>query len=207
MYINNLGNNITALFRFEHLVHSLQSSPLEKLQALNVSVLSVLNCTGRIFAGLVSDQLKSRYGIQRSTFLTFSSLLFMLGLYGVYGTSESFLLVKYTSVIGFAYGCMFGIAPVLCSELFGLQNFSANWGLMSVFPGISGNIYNLAYGHIYDQHSDPVTHECAKGVACYQAAFAYATIGAGIAAISSTLLVWRHVREHRARLAIADDED
>lgn len=197
MYINNLGNNLTALFRAEHLLESLPQVQLEELQALNVSLVSIFNCTGRIFAGLTSDQLKHRFGLQRSAFLLLSGILFILGSIAIYLNTSSAQLAYYTSFLGFAYGNMFGIAPVLCSELFGLRNFSTNWGMMSIAPGIAGNIFNLLYGKIYDQHSDTATHECAKGLACYQDAFMYAIISAILASTTAILLYHRHRLESK----------
>lgn len=195
MYINNLGNDLTALYRFEMMGGEFSGKSLEKLQALNVSALSLMNCLGRIFAGLVSDQVKNRFNLQRSAFLVVSSMLFVLGLSLVHENVVSASVIQQTCIIGFAYGCMFGIAPVLCSEMFGLQNFSTNWGLMSVFPGISGNIYNLMYGHVYDRHADPATHKCSVGLDCFREAFSIAMLAAVVATLSSTALFLQHAKK------------
>lgn len=199
MYINNLGNNLTALYRYQTLdpVSLSVDTHLEQLQALNVSLLSLLNCSGRIFAGLLSDQLHSRYQIQRSSFMVLSSAIFVVALSLIYNNTSSAMVARHTSLLGFAYGCMFGIAPVLCSELFGLKNFSTNWGIMSVFPGISGNLYNLMYGKVYDLHSDPLTHECAQGLQCFQASFGVAIVACVVALISAVALLTHHIREYR----------
>lgn len=106
MYINNLGNNLTALFRAENTSESFSQANLEQLQALNVSVLSILNCVGRMFSGLVSDQLKHRFGLQRSAFLVLSATLFIIGSACVYSNMHSALVVRYTSLLGFTYGVM-----------------------------------------------------------------------------------------------------
>lgn len=106
MYINNLGNNLTALYRAENSPESFSQVQLERLQALNVSVLSILNCVGRMFSGLVSDQLKHRFGVQRSAFLVLSASLFVFGSVCVYSNIHSSLVVRYTSLVGFTYGVM-----------------------------------------------------------------------------------------------------
>lgn len=106
MYINNLGNNLTALYRAENTSESFSQANLEQLQALNVSVLSILNCVGRMFSGLVSDQLKHRFGLQRSAFLVLSATLFIIGSACVYSNMHSALVVRYTSLLGFTYGVM-----------------------------------------------------------------------------------------------------
>ena len=180
MYINNVGNNLTALFRAEHLkeieTNLFPQEELEALQALNVSVLSILNCGGRIFAGIVSDLLKHKLRLERSAFMVLSSVVFTLTYAFIYFNDSSSRVVHLTACMGFAYGSLFGIAPVLTSELFGLQSFSTNWGFMSIAPGVSGNVMNLLYGHVYDQHSDPITHICRVGLACFQEAFAFADV-------------------------------
>lgn len=194
MYINNLGNNLTALFRAEHAEEVVTTamaattrrnedvfpqSELEALQALNVSLLSIFNCGGRIFAGMVSDLLKHRINLERSSFLFLSGCAFMVSAAFMYTTHQSALVARYTALLGFAYGNMFGIAPVLTSELFGLHHFSTNWGILSVAPGVSGNIFNLMYGRLYDLKSDPATHTCALGLECFRDAYAYAGVGTG----------------------------
>lgn len=121
---------MTALVRAEFAPEPFPLLLLERLQAFNVSLLSIMNCSGRIFAGLTSDYLKHNYGLQRSVFLVLSSVLFILGCFLISFNSTSTYVVWCTSILGFSYGCLFGIGPVLTSELFGLENFSSNWGFM-----------------------------------------------------------------------------
>ncbi|BFZ54121.1 GTP-binding protein rbg1 [Savitreella phatthalungensis] len=198
MYINNVSNTLVALSRAESPASEDTMHP-EALQQLNVSVLSIFNCAGRIFAGIVSDIVKARFGIQRSIFLVFSAILFVLLAAGIYTNTSSHAVVLYTSLMGFGYGQLFGIAPVLTSELFGLRHFSTNWGMMSIAPGISGNIFNLLFGHIYDTHSDPHTHICAQGINCYRSAFLF-TGAASLAAAAFAIVLFRHHTKEWTRL-------
>jgi MFS family permease len=202
MWINNLGNNLVALYRAE--VDSradMDPRVLERLQAANVSVLSILNCAGRIFGGVTSDILKAKIRLQRPAFLLLSSFIFVLVMIFAYHNTSSGNLIYYTTLLGFAYGTMFGVGPVITSECFGLKGFSFNWGLVSVAPGLMGNIANLLYGYIYDSHSDPETHECDLGVRCYRDAFIVMAFGCSFALVCALTLFLRHTREARLKTA------
>ncbi|ORY86094.1 major facilitator superfamily domain-containing protein [Protomyces lactucae-debilis] len=198
MWINNIGNNLVALYRAE--VNSLaEMDPvvLERLQAANVSVLSLFNCAGRIFGGVVSDVAKTRIRLQRSAFLLGSAVIFVLVSVSAYHNTSSSNLIYYTSALASAYGTMFGVGPVLTLEKYGVKDFSFNWGLVSVAPGLSGNLFNLLYGRIYDLHSDPVTHKCDVGVRCYRDAFVFTAVGCSVAVLCALTLFVRHTREAR----------
>lgn len=196
MYINNVSNTLVALLRYETGLDD--RAALEVLQQLNVSVLSIFNCLGRIWAGVVSDLAKQRFGIQRSAFLLASAVIFLVLNVCILANRSSGSVVFFTALMGFAYGEMFGIAPVLTSELFGLRWLSTNWGMMSMAPGVSGNVFNLIFGHVYDSHSDPDTHICTDGADCYRSAFLFTGIGVFVAVILATVLFWHHMKEARA---------
>lgn len=133
MWINNVGTNLIALLRFEYLPESFPPAEYVKLQAFNVSLLSIMNCVGRIFAGLTSDYMQRRHGVQRSIYLVLSSALFVVSCCLVVFNHSSANTAWCTSLLGFSYGCLFGIGPVITSEMFGLKNFSSNWGFMVWF--------------------------------------------------------------------------
>lgn len=130
MWINNVGTNLIALVRAEYLPEPFPTTALEKLQAFNVSLLSLMNCVGRIFAGLTSDYILHRYGIPRTIYLVISSTFFTISCCFVVLNHSSVNITYCTSLLGFSYGCLFGISPVITSEMFGLKNLSSNWGFM-----------------------------------------------------------------------------
>jgi MFS family permease len=75
---------------------------------------------------------------------------------------------------GLGYGFLFGVFPSIVAERFGMRGMSQNWGFMSFAPVISGNIFNLIYGRVYDGHSvvEPTgERSCDDGLACYRPAY------------------------------------
>lgn len=95
---------------------------------------------------------------------------------------------------GLAYGILFGVFPSIVAETFGIHGLSQNWGLMTLSPVISGNIFNLFYGIVFDKHSvvgSEGERICHEGLECYRTAY-LATLGACFAGLVVTLWVIRH---------------
>ena len=78
--------------------------------------------------------------------------------------------------------------PALVADAFGSSGLALNWGAMTMAPVISANVFNLAYGKIYDDHSvDPgeklggkeVGKICGDGRECYRSAY-WITLGASL---------------------------
>ena len=99
-----------------------------------------------------------------------------------------------------AYGLLFGVMPALVAETFGSSGISQNWGFMTLSPIIFGNIFNIFYGRVYDQHSrtDPSGHlECLIGRLCYTDAY-WLTFAASTAAMAMILgSIWHRQRTER----------
>lgn len=67
---------------------------------------------------------------------------------------------------------------------------------MTLAPVISGNIFNLIYGTIYDHHSSigPDDHrDCGDGLGCYSTAY-WITFGASVAGLALSL--WSIWHDH-----------
>lgn len=102
---------------------------------------------------------------------------------------------------GLAYGLLFGVYPSIIAETFGIHGLSQNWGFMTLSPVLSGNIFNLFYGIVFDSHSivEPSgDRSCLQGVQCYRNAY-LVTLGAGFVGIAVTLWAIRHQQQARAR--------
>ncbi len=72
-------------------------------------------------------------------------------------------------MLGFAYGCLFGLFPTITIEWFGLRtyssmehclgidlrvaHFSENWGFVSLAPMLGGNAFSIAFGRNLDAHA------------------------------------------------------
>jgi hypothetical protein len=71
---------------------------------------------------------------------------------------------------------------------------------MTLAPVITGNIFNLVYGRIYDSHSiinDDDRLECLEGLECYGAAYWVTFFAAVCAALLSLWSVWRKNQIHK----------
>lgn len=95
---------------------------------------------------------------------------------------------------GLAYGFLFGVFPALVVDAFGAPGFSVNWGFMTFAPVVSGNVYNLFYGSVYDAHSEKLPsgeRSCSEGLSCYRAAY-YVTFVSSILGILACFWGIRH---------------
>ena len=104
-----------------------------------------------------------------------------------------------------AYGFLFGVYPALVAETFGVLGMSQNWGYMTMAPVISGNVFNLVYGMIYDHHSTigPDGHRnCTLGLKCYSTAYWIALVGSLTGVFLSLWSIrYQHVKKNKARVA------
>lgn len=111
-------------------------------------------------------------------------------------------LIVVSAFTGLAYGFLFGVFPSLVAHTFGIGGLSQNWGVMTLAPVFSGNVFNLLYGNFYDKHSvvEPNgDRDCPDGLGCYQAAY-YVTFFSGIAGVAVCL--WSILREKRLHGAV-----
>lgn len=108
-------------------------------------------------------------------------------------------LVLVSASTGLAYGFLFGVFPSLVAHTFGIGGLTQNWGIMTLAPVISGNVFNLLYGTIYDNHSMVAPsgeRDCRDGLKCYQVAF-YVTFFSGVAGVAVCLWsIWTERRIH-----------
>lgn len=125
MYINNVGSMAQTLYfsgrngRFD---------PIEAAgwQASQVSIISLMNFSGRIFIGLVSDVFKNRLGFPRSYCLVIVSLFFLFSQIVAATVDEIHHLWMASALLGLAHGSTFSLFPTVCIEWFGLPHFSEN---------------------------------------------------------------------------------
>lgn len=104
---------------------------------------------------------------------------------------------------------LFGVFPSIVAETFGIHGLSQNWGVMTLSPVVSGNIFNLFYGTVFDKHSvvEPGGERvCHDGIACYRSAY-MATLGACVVGLAVTLWVIRHQQVAWAKEDKGDQED
>lgn len=118
--------------------------------------------------------------------------------------SNPYFLFIVSSFTGLAYGFLFGVFPSIVAEAFGVHGLSQNWGCMTLAPVISGNVFNIFYGLVFDAHSrvdDEGGHlVCDQGLECYRNAYVV-TIISCVAGLGVTLWSIRHAHTTRLREA------
>ncbi|ESZ95718.1 hypothetical protein SBOR_3896 [Sclerotinia borealis F-4128] len=172
MTINNIGNDAQALWR--HWDDSIPEEFIMHRQAMHVSILSICSFTGRLLSGVGSDFLVKVLRCSGLWCLTLASIIFLIAQIAALNTENPHLLFLVSSFTGLGYGFLFGCFPSLVAEAFGVNGLSTNWGFMTLSPVLSGYIFNLFYGVVYDHHSvvkDGGVRECTEGLQCYRSAY------------------------------------
>ncbi|KAI9679496.1 MAG: putative monocarboxylate transporter mch1 [Caeruleum heppii] len=199
-FINNLGTIIGTLYP-----RSVHDAEQPTSAATHVSIVAVTSTVARIFTGTLSDLLApsssttSRYGasstissthslptprkpftISRITFLLTFALILSLGqallasgLVQQHG--ERFWLVS--ALIGSGYGAIFSLTPIVCSVVWGVENFGTNWGIIAMVPAVGATFWGLVYSAAYQSAAEAARSEDGGGggeVLCYGRA-CYAT--------------------------------
>ncbi|KAJ7149060.1 major facilitator superfamily domain-containing protein [Mycena crocata] len=221
MYINNVGSMSQALFSKGNPTYD--EVEASRWQATQVSTISIMNFAGRILIGLISDNVKNRFGMPRSYSLVLVSSLFFCSQLLAAQISEVESLWKASVLVGLSYGTIFGLFPTVCIEFFGLSHFSENWGYLSLSPLAGGNLFSIAFGRNLDAHEPAAgestttditaaAHQCLEGRSCYVATLGLTSTACFAAILLSALAAWRERRKliaanaARPRVIWEDDE-
>lgn len=123
MYINNVGSVVLALAN--------KGAPIDfdpiavsKYQAAQVSIISIWNCLGRVAMGFASDYAKTRFRIRRIWFCCVTSFVFVISQIAAQKASTVGRLWHVSAAVGFAYGNVFGLLPVVTMEFWGLRELT-----------------------------------------------------------------------------------
>ncbi|KAG6917474.1 hypothetical protein DXG01_002451 [Tephrocybe rancida] len=202
--INNVGSMSQALYIKSVDVYN----PIDatRWQAEQVSWISLLNFSGRIFIGLVSDYTKNHFGFPRSFSLVLaSSLSFLSQVMAALVVDDIKHLWIASAMLGLSHGSVYSLFPNVCLDWFGMPHFSENWGYLSASPIVAGNLFVMVFGRILDAHDKPlrkatlptsVMNTCTLGRECYRDAL-YLTMGACF--LSLLLSIWAGWRDQKMR--------
>lgn len=141
--------------------------------------------------------LVKKMNLSRFWCLFISAVVFTLTQLAGSAISNPNKLMAVSAFTGVAYGFLFGVFPSLVAHIFGIGGLSQNWGVMTLAPIFSGNVFNLLYGRFYDKHSvvgPDGDRDCIDGLACYRTAY-YTTFFSGIAGVAVCL--WSILHEKR----------
>jgi MFS family permease len=147
-----------------------------------------------VLQGVGSDFLVKRLEASRVWCLVAASLVFFAAQMAAINVTNPHFLGLVSSLSGLGYGFLFGVFPSIVAETFGIHGLSQNWGFMTLSPAISGNIFNLFYGRVFDAHSivgEDGDHTCFDGVDCYKNAYYVALFACGLGLLT-TLWTIRH---------------
>ncbi|KAK4165198.1 major facilitator superfamily domain-containing protein [Cladorrhinum sp. PSN259] len=178
MTINNIGHNVQALWRTYD--DTVSESFLIQRQQMHVSILSVGSFSGRLLSGVGSDFLVKVLGASRGWCLVAASLVFCMAQVAAINITNPHFLGFVSGLSGLGYGFLFGVFPSIVAEAFGIHGLSQNWGFMTLSPVLSGNIFNLFYGYVFDSHvvlGPDGDRTCPDGLDCYKNAY-FVTLGA-----------------------------
>ena len=192
---SNIGNDVQALWR--HYDDSASAVFIARHQSMHVSILSVASCAGRLMSGGGSDLLVKKLNMNRMWCLFISALAFTAAQFSALQVENPHYLALVSGLTGFAYGVLYGFFPSLLAQEFGVMGMSQNWGTIILAPVISGNLFNILYGKIYDEHSVILPdgeRECLEGLLCYRTA-SLVTLLAGVLGTALSLgRIWRENR-------------
>jgi hypothetical protein len=161
-------------------------------------------------SGIGSDFLVKVLKASRLWCLTFASLMFLAAQLFALSVENPHYLGLVSGLTGLAYGFLFGCFPSLVAEAFGVHGLSTNWGCMTLSPVISGNIFNLFYGIVYDKHSiikPGGERECTEGLACYRSAYLVTVVACLLGFVVSLLSIWNTRRLRAAEERLRDLEE
>eukprot|EP00050_Salpingoeca_kvevrii_P018221 m.71905 g.71905 ORF g.71905 m.71905 type:complete len:123 (-) comp7971_c0_seq1:105-473(-) len=112
-------------------------------------------------------------------------------------------LLLATVCVGFCFGGMFALAPVLVNALFGTAYFGTNWGFLVLAAAIGSMSLGAVYGRIYDSHvpADSLDGHCLEGAKCFQSTFVVTSCLLVVGCVLILALSVRILRRHSASLA------
>ncbi|KAI3799356.1 hypothetical protein L1987_34650 [Smallanthus sonchifolius] len=146
-----LGTSLTAVDNLGQIGESL-GYPSKTIEAF-VSLLSIWNFFGRIFAGSVSEILLVRYKFPRPLMLSLVLFLSCVGLLMIAFPIKGSVYIT-SVIIGFSFGAQMPLIFAIISELFGLKHYSTlfNWGLLA--SPLGSYVLNVKVtGPLYDREA------------------------------------------------------
>lgn len=176
MYIYSCGYCVRALALASQLDLSVQT----QVQSHQVRAISIASFTGRLCSGVVSDYVRSRLKKDRAYLLMVAAILCVCAQCLGLKVTEADNLWFLSATTGLFYGICYGSYPTIVGDIFGMENFSKNWGMLSLAPLPVSYCLNMIFGSVYDNHSttDGETGQvtCKQGNLCYKGSFSVTMI-------------------------------
>lgn len=205
MTINNIGHDVQALWKFWD--QNVTDDFLAHRQLWHVSLISLCSFLGRLSSGIGSDVIVKRLNHSRFWCAAISATIFALAQGAAIHVEDPHYLWAVSGLSGLAYGVLFGVFPVLVVDAFGPDGFAVNWGFMTLAPVVSGNVFNLFYGTVYDSNSivEPDGQRgCEVGLSCYRTAY-YVTLTSSVLGIFACF--WGIHGEHSRKMRELEEHE
>ncbi|XP_052171682.1 protein NUCLEAR FUSION DEFECTIVE 4-like [Diospyros lotus] len=195
-----LGSSLTAIDNLGQIGESL-GYPRKTINSF-VSLLSIWNYFGRIFAGFVSESLLAKYKFPRPLMMTLTLLLSCLGYLLIAFPIPGSVYVA-SVLIGFSYGAQLTMLFTMISELFGLKYYSTLFNCAQLSSPLGSYILNVKVtGALYDHKAlqelkkkgmdrSSVKELTCIGIGCYRIAFLILAGLTFFGALASLILVAR----------------
>lgn len=180
MYIYSVGYMVKALVIKNFLIdpEAAESQSVDILiqnqQQLQVGLLSMTNCIGRLVAGVMGDIITQTFRKSRAWLLFVPGAgLICTQIMGQLISAHDYLGVA-SMLSGFFYGYTLCIMPTIVGDVFGMENFSGNWGLVGLAPVVPSFYLTNFFGEVYDLKSTADAtgkFTCILGSSCYSLVF------------------------------------
>lgn len=125
-----------------------------------VSFIAVVNVSGRILAGIISD----RIGWANTLLMVF--LLHFVNMIAFRFYTNLPLLITGIALAGFCFGATLSVYPAITVDRFGMKNYSSNYGIMYMAFGFAGIAAPLIASYFLDLSGNynTVYMVCAAGM-------------------------------------------
>ena len=116
-----------------------------------VSIFSVCNCVGRLVGGAASEWALHIKAVPRPAALCVAQVVVAIGAFALFRWPNRGGVFTAVTLVGFALGAHWGLAPSMSSEIFGSKHAGAVYGGLSVAPMIGSYALSTGvFGRMYD---------------------------------------------------------
>lgn len=194
------GPCLTAIDNFGQIGQSL-GYPHKTIKTF-LSIVSIWNFSGRIFAGFVSEHLLAKYRFPRPLMTALILVLSSIGLLLIAFHFSGFLYIA-SVIIGFSFGAQFSLKNAIVSELFGLKHFPILFNCAQLAISLGSYLLNVKVtGRLYDEeamkelvskglHRTPGKALTCIGNNCFRLSFIILAAVAFLGAVVSIILAQR----------------
>lgn len=195
-----IGSNLTAIDNLGQIGESL-GYPMKNVNSF-VSLVSIWNYFGRIFAGLISEKLLVKYKFPRPLMTTLFLFLSCVGHLLIAFPVPGSVYVA-SVIIGFSFGAQFPLLNAIISEIFGLKHYATLFNVGQLASPVGSYLLNVRLtGVLYDHealkdlsrknlHRSSSGELTCIGTHCYRQSFIILAAAACFGALASFILVLR----------------